>query len=442
MVEISQEIGEAKGENPPKEDMDEASDSEDAGDGWRQLMGKDIQLKDVSDRSDDAAKGIECQPHDAVIINFVGRLANDREVEEGPVFHEGNDYLIVVGDKYVNPALEMGVRFMYEGQKIVLWSTSKFAYGQSTRKNGDYELPPGSNVRYEIFLKTVISPEKESADPDGFQLQLGLSKKMIANDMFKNELYAASNHGSQQRALRLYEKSADEMVHLIQSHQKQKEEQGDAYDGTEGKKKTDQAAEIMIDCLNNVAAVQLKAKKYHEAKDAAVKVLTHDPNNLKALLRAARAAMMDPSGTYEESDAAIAAAENVLEGKGSDDKDVRKLRQELKQKKQEYKKRRKEMMARMTKELKPKDKKGASPTSTSTSTTGEKEDPAISSSGEKAKSLEEDLLVVPEFPLWRQMLPYVFQIVFPFVLYFVVVGTSKDPNQAPVAEQQILDNEF
>ena len=46
-----------------------------------------------------------------------------------------------------------------------------------------------------------------------------MSKKLIANDVFANELYAASNQGSQQRALRLYAKAADEMIHLIQAHQ-------------------------------------------------------------------------------------------------------------------------------------------------------------------------------------------------------------------------------
>ena len=389
-----------------------------------------MKTKDISDSTYEATKNTECQPKDGVIIDFVGRFAKDREDDDGPIFHEATDCLIVIGDKYVNPALEMGVRFMHEDQKAVIWSTSKFAYGLSTRKNGEYELPPNSNVRYEIFVKSVISPDKESSDPDGFQLQLAMSKKIIANDMFKNELYSASNHGSQQRALRLYSKAADEMVHLIQTHQTQKQENNDTYDEVEGKKKTDQAMEIMLDCLNNVVAVQLKAKKYYEAKEAAVKVLTHDPNNLKALLRAARAAMMDPSGTYEESDVAIAAAEKVVQEKGLDDKgDVRKLRQELKQKKQEYKKRRKEMMARMTKELKPKEQQPiekASDSDSNIASPNHEQDPAV----------EDDLAATPEMPLWRSLLPYILQIVFPFVLYYTVVYTSQPRTEAESMQSQ------
>ena len=399
-----------------------------------------MKTKDISDSNYEAKDKTECQPKDGVIIDFVGRFAMDRGDEDGPIFHEATDCLIVIGDKYVNPALEMGVRFMHEGQKAIIWSTSKFAYGLSTRKNGDYELPPNSNVRYEIFVKSVISPDKESSDPDGFQLQLAMSKKIIANDMFKNELYAASNHGSQQRALRLYSKAADEMVHLIQTHQTQKQENSETYDKVEGKKKTNQAMEIMLDCLNNVVAVHMKAKKYHEAKEAAVKVLTHDPDNLKALLRAARAAMMDPSGTYEESDVAIAAAEKVVQEKGLDDKgDVRKLRQELKQKKQEYKKRRKEMMARMTKELKPKEQQPIQKATGSDS----KIDPP---KHEQDTAVDDEVAASPEVPLWRSMLPYILQIVFPFVLYYTVVYTSRSRTEVesmqsqPEVEQ--MDTEF
>ena len=447
MVEISEHTEQIKGEEiSQKNDAAEieSSSKEDKA-AWKELMGKDIQLKvcfsvsvfscrvhyckanqsddkhslalpactqDVSEDTIITSK-TECRPQDAVILDFVGRLADDRDDDDGPIFHEARDCLIVIGDKYVNPALEMGVRFMHEGQRAVLWSTAKFAYGLSKRKHGDFVLPPSSNVRYEIHVKTVISPDKESSDPDGFQLQLAKSKKDIANDVFKNELYMNKSHGgSQQRALRLYAKAADEMVHLIQTHQTKKKEIGDDYNLVKGQKITDQAAEIMLDCLNNIVAVHLKAENVHEAKEAAVKVLAQDPQNFKALLRAARAAMMDPSGTYEESEAAVAAAEKVVEEKGLDDKDIVKLRKELKQRKQEYKKRRKEMMARMTKELKPKDQKK----------TAEEEKNTNSATVGDETSIGEEL-DTPTTPLWRQLLPYVFQIVFPFVLYYAVVKT-------------------
>lgn len=372
--------------------------------------------------------GEECQPQDAAVIDFTGRFAEDRDDENGPIFHQAKDCLIVIGDKYVNPALEMGVRFMHKNQSAVLWSHSKFAYGLSTRRFESYELGPNSNVRYEITVKDIISPKEESKDPDGFQLKLAMSKKIIANDVFKNELHN-NNQISEQRAIRLYSKAADEMVHLIQTHANRKQKDGESYKEEEHKDKLNQAQEIMLDCLNNVTAVYLKAKKYHEAKEAAVKVLTHDPNNFKALLRAARAAMLDSAGSYEESDAAIAAAEKVVAERNLDDKEVRKLRQELKQQKQEYKRRKKEMMARMTKDLKPKENpkgKDTSPEFDQAST----EKTEAGAAGESASSELEQ-------PLWRRLLPYAIQVIFPLVLYYVIMSTS-----SPLQQQVSNDSEL
>lgn len=415
-AETSKETDEKSKDPAPKQPEEE----------WNKLMGDNIQMKLLSK---DGEKGAECQPQDAAVIDFVGRLAPERDDEDGPIFHEAKDWLIVVGDKYVNPALEMGARFLYEGQIAVVWSHSKFVYGFCTRKWNDYELPPNSNVRYEITCKSIISPKEETANPDGFQLKLALSKKVIANDMFKNELYAKQNSNSESRALRLYSKAADEMLHLLQTHaQRQKKEED--YKEEDHADKLKQATEIMIDSLNNITAVHLKAKKYHEAKEAAVKVLTHDPQNFKALIRAARAAMLDPSGTYEESDAAIEAAEKVVEEKKLDDKEVRKLRQELKQKKQEYKKRRKEMMARMTKGVKVKDTPPKAETKESKEAKEQSaaltENSAKDESAEPKEGLDQAVEETNEVvPAYRFYFPYVIQFVFPIILYYLVMMTSK-----------------
>jgi tetratricopeptide (TPR) repeat protein len=392
---------------------------------WFQTLSKQTE----KDESNNDTKGTECQPQDAVCIDFVGRLANDRDHDDGPIFHEAKDWLIVIGDKYVCPALEMGVRFMRVGQKAVVWSHSKFAYGLNTRKNGKYELPANSNVRFEIVIKSIFSPEEESSDPDAFQIHLALAKKKIANDMFQNELYT-TNPGIEQRALRLYNKAAEEMLHLINSHATQKQEKGEAYKDEEGKLKTDQAREIMLDCLNNMVAVLLKSKKYHEAKEQAVKVLSHDPNNFKALLRAARAAMMDPGGTYDEADLAIAAAEEVVEKEGLDVTDVKKLRLELKQRRQEYKKRKKEMMARMQKGM----QKSAEPPQTqSTRTSDSSKDDTL----QERSTADDESKNVQETDWWQKLAPYAFQIIVPFVLYFLIVMTTK-----PQQEHERVEGEL
>jgi hypothetical protein len=96
--------------------------------------------------------------------------------------------------------------------------------------------------------------------------------------------------------------------------------------------------QLLLDALNNIVAVYLKQKQYHKAKLASVEVLQVDPHNLKALLRAAKAAMLDPASTLEEAKAAIVAAESEITYKNpEEEKQLHKLKALLKKKQQEYK---------------------------------------------------------------------------------------------------------
>eukprot|EP00980_Cylindrotheca_fusiformis_P030728 scaffold25316_cov215-Cylindrotheca_fusiformis.AAC.1 len=61
-----------------------------------------------------------------------------------------------------------------------------------------------------------------------------------------------------------------------------------------------QVQQVMLDSLNNIVAVYLRQKEFHKAKQAAVEVLKQDPKNVKALLRAAKASLLDNASTMEE----------------------------------------------------------------------------------------------------------------------------------------------
>jgi len=297
---------------------------------WMNLMGDDLQMKIINQDDSSSNKSKDVEAHDAVVVDFVGRCASDRSEESGEVFHEANDWMIMVGDKDVTPALEMGIRFMKEGERSVVYSHSKFAYGPMQRKHGSYELPPNSNVVYHIHVKSVISDDNTIASPK-FQLQLAKNKKSIGNDVYANEW---SNGYGKNKALLLYKKAGEAATNSL----------GDDTDAA----LQEDAKEILIDALNNTAAVYMRAKEYGKAKESATLALMRDPNNLKALLRAAKAAMLDPSCSFEESSAAIVAAEEV----DADDADVRKLRVELQLRKRDYKAKSKEMMVRMSQAMK------------------------------------------------------------------------------------------
>lgn len=112
-------------------------------------------------------------------------------------------------------------------------------------------------------------------------------------------------------------------------------------DGTydDDKKIEEKAIHILLDCLNNISAVHYKSKDYCKAKEAATAVLQWDVTNQKALCRAAKAALLDPAGSFEESEMAILAAEKLYPNESQ----VQSLRKFLIQKKKQHKEREKAM---------------------------------------------------------------------------------------------------
>ena len=106
---------------------------------------------------------------------------------------------------------------------------------------------------------------------------------------------------------------------------------------------------ITTGALNNIAALHLREKEYRKAKDAATQVIQLDPYNLKALCRAAKAALM--IGEFEECKMALDVAKDIVENvdtnEGYTKKDVQRLKREYVTKKKEYKKLEKEIFAQM-----------------------------------------------------------------------------------------------
>lgn len=354
---------------------------------------------------DSPVDGEACQAQDAVVVDVVGRLAETKDSNDGLIFQQVSDHLIVIGEKDVLPALEMGIRFLSVGQTGTIWSHAKFAYGPATRKHLDYELPPNSNVSYRVTLKYIVSPDEYSTSE--FQLKLGQKRKQLGNDMYENEW---SNGLGQQRSLRMYQKIAKDMEQLM--------------DSTDDEEIQKQADALMIDCLNNVTAVHMRAKSYHAAKEAAVKVLTLDPENFKALIRAARAAMDDPAGSFEEAEAAIEAAEKV----NANDVTVVKLRADLRRRKQQYKQKSKELFANFWS----KDANAPAPTTPNSALSESKsrdDDGALPQS--ETKTGTEEIATTK----WLRMLaPYVVQILLPFAIYVLVMWSmkSRDKKELPV----------
>ena len=337
----------------------------DSNDEWLELMGKDLLMRVIGSSAsgadslgDDYNDEPAAEVGDAIQLDFTGRrlLSFDGEgccSEKELPFVEKRGCLIALGDGDVIPGLEMAARFLSIGQRAIVKCRSKYAYGAGGRRAAaaaaaaadtasnsttgvTKDLPPNSDVVLDVCVRDII-PSRRLLEDDDLKIQLASSKKQLGNECYQ---YEWDDHGmGKGRALKLYGKARDSMMDLL-SEIETRQEKDDAVELTGAKQK---AASILIDCLNNISAVHLKAKAYGKAKESAATVLQYDPNNIKALCRAARAAIFDPNGTFEECEMAIAAAEEI----DGENADVKRLRVELDRRKKQHKKREKAMYSKM-----------------------------------------------------------------------------------------------
>ena len=234
-----------------------------------------------------------------------------------------------------------------------------------------------------------------------FTIQKAVSRKTIANDIYTHEWCPPpagerdpSCDAAMARALRLYKKAAQEMETLL----------GGTYFNQveENHPQRIQASQIMLDSLNNIVAVYLRQKQYHEAKQSAVEVLKQDPKNIKALLRAAKSSLLDPASTMEEVKAALSAADDEITYKHpQEEKELKRIKAQYKRKQQEYKKKTKEMFSnKLNKEESPGKETSFDRSPPKAAVEKEK---APASSEEGTEELEDELLggTRERVPFWR-----------------------------------------
>lgn len=354
------------------------------------------------------------------MVDFVARYAPTKDDSDGPIFQVAKDWMIVIGDKDVMPAVEMGARYMHEGEMAVVWSHSKYALGPVTRSHQNYVLPPDSHVRLEITVKSI---ETTSNDPH-YNLRVCKSKKEIGNDIFQNEW---SNGDGRHRALYLYQKAANGLSAYLQS----------------SNAKTEEASRMLVDCLNNVAAVYIKAKEYHAAKEACVRVLELEPTNYKALIRVAKSTLLDSSSSFEEVEAAIDAAAKVAKGSPTD---VKKLKADFLRRKKKYDTKSKKMFSKQ-----PSNFIKEAPAPREADRTDDLAQRERSEATDDANETLEAPLEGSKWTLynWRQwpwkdtILPYGIQLVLPFFTYSVfLMARRKQPSSDTMLQQDVDHDEF
>jgi len=340
-------------------------------------------------------KESDIQHQDAVIIDLEGRYTPDIPTEasfaNAPLFHQASGWQITLGEKDVVPAIELCVKFMNVGETALVWSHSKYALGIGQRQHGDFVLPAEANVTYRVTLVRQL-PDATTPKDD---MDYSRAKKQIANDIYTCEWIDGAHHQPKARAYQLYRKATEKMQNLLQ-------------DPDLSEADTEEAQAIIVDCLNNLIALHLRAKEYKHAKDAAVRVLQVNPDNFKALIRAAKAALLDPASSFEEVEAALEAADAQSE----DPKQVAALRAQFRKRKQAYEKKSREMYGGKMKANKT--RKAA--TIQDASDTQKDSKPA---KADEVKTNEE-LQTRSGWKTWpwkERILPYGFQVILPFIMY-------------------------
>jgi tetratricopeptide (TPR) repeat protein len=276
-------------------------------------------------------------------MNLIGWKCNEppttefsEDTDSKLIFQKAQSWLVIVGESDLPEGLDTGLLNMKEGQTAYLFCHSKFALGEGTRKYHDCELPPNSNVLYQVTATQKVQ-DTSRLNPY-FSIQKALTRKKIANDLYQFELLNLTpkeaadnqNEAAKLQALKLYRQAGRDMKDLLdgtyfnsveQDHPQRKE-----------------VRQLMIDCYNNVVVVYMHCKEYQKALDAVEIAMKRDSKNLKAMVRNAKLHVLLASSEkkLKEADEAIKLAENAICYKDeAEEKELKKIRVQYRQRKKQ-----------------------------------------------------------------------------------------------------------
>jgi len=279
---------------------------------------------------------------DFIMGQFSKRIPDD---EAGYTrFMERTDLLMKLGNCDVTQGLELAIRFLPLGECAIVKCHSKFSHPNG-RKNsciedGSHDAPPGVDVIYRVYLRSIKS--LGHAQSNSFRFKLAKQLKYTGNDYYKYEWTAPNGGFGKVMSLKAYNDAKEELISLLKDIAEMEMGEGEGASEDEVKMKSETMT-LLVDCFNNIAAVHLQGKEYSKAKEAAGEAISLDPDNVKALCRAVKASML--SGAFDESKMALYAAIELDEN----NKEVQKVKAEFERRLIAYQKKEKSMYERMMK---------------------------------------------------------------------------------------------
>ncbi|KAG8003614.1 Peptidyl-prolyl cis-trans isomerase FKBP8 [Nibea albiflora] len=258
-----EDAGGGKGKNT---DENKNTDPVDPEQEWLDVLGNDLLKKKVLE----AGGGRDSRPQKGhnVKINLKTYL------KDGTLAAEEPDISFTLGDGDVIQALDLTVQLMEMGEKALVQTDAKYAYG--ARGSLEPEVPPNAELSLEVeLLEATEAPDLELLPPPE-KIALASHKRERGNVHYQRGDYAFAVN-SYSIALQITESSSKVDI--------SPEEENELMD-------------VKVKCLNNMAASQLKLDHYDAALKSCASALAHQPDNIKALFRMGKVLALQ--GEYTE----------------------------------------------------------------------------------------------------------------------------------------------
>ena len=312
---------------------------------WEEIMNRDVLVKRIhnSDQSLPSASfgtSVICNISSYFLTSNSSEEDNTTDLSERVVSSEPFEVLVneryKIGEGDAFPALELALRHSRVGDEFLLRTSNRFAFGLSGR---DTTIPPNTDLELRVqVLQHVLENEIDKSfiqsqissilSINSGKFKVSISEN-IDDDIAENEKRWAAfsdlcfrkeagnrwfRYRDFGRAARAYSKGtkvADEYFKAIDKYQGGANEmvkmgedgqmqinpdyrEGGQVDGQDPPPDDDRDTIIFLaylSCLNNLSACHMEQGENLKARDLCIKVLEMDPNNLKALLRAARSSL-------------------------------------------------------------------------------------------------------------------------------------------------------
>ncbi|XP_057696414.1 peptidyl-prolyl cis-trans isomerase FKBP8 [Corythoichthys intestinalis] len=248
-----EDAGGGDGKDTRQARVDDEANSEVASSEWLDVLGNEQLKKKVLV----AGQGRDSRPKKGqnVTISVKTLLKDGTPVQEQP------ELSFTLGDGDVIQALDLAVLLMEMGEKALIQTAAKYAYG--TRGSCEPEVPPDADLSMEVELKRACDAADLELLPPPEKIALASGKRETGNGHYQRGDYAFAIN-SYGIALQITESSSKVDI---------------------SPEEENQLIDVKVKCLNNMAAAQLKLDHYEAALKSCTAALDHQPNNIKALFR-------------------------------------------------------------------------------------------------------------------------------------------------------------